>query len=321
MTVKSWASRLSPETVRDIRGKNPAALYSLVDIPIDVQQASEELAKQVRTDFQPPVPRPPVRVPPGLDPGLKPGLDPGVKPGLRPLPLPPPLLVAIIIFIIIMLIPANIFQTNTEDEELKEGKKKEEQKTKKKNEEEEGRCRATIPSLGARIHQVMIQLLDRNANDYLDARLGDTPRNRHSFGDFLFRNEFFFFLAVVRQTKNTILKVCSVEDNTIATAAGDKLIHTLLHAEELAAPSLVGQLQAVPLQQRAGGTLFNVCQSAACAQNARNPDGCTAVLNNIKNTFLPGGQVLDAPAGFPANLRAETDAALFRQLEARLPND
>jgi hypothetical protein len=61
-----------------------------------------------------------------------------------------------------------------------------------------------------------------------------------------------------------------------------------------------------------------VCQSRACAQNDRNPDGCTAVLETIRNVHLPGGEVVDEPTGFPKDLRQHSDEALERALRTFL---
>ncbi len=91
MILKAWASHLDPEIAQDIRGKNPADLYNLVDVPQQVQQAAEELAKQARTntaqsvtpmDIAPDVTQ--VNMQPALTPLPGPGGTPGPGSGVYP---------------------------------------------------------------------------------------------------------------------------------------------------------------------------------------------------------------------------------------------
>lgn len=49
-------------------------------------------------------------------------------------------------------------------------------------------------------------------------------------------------------------------------------------------------------------------------------EGCTAVLEGIRDQFLPGGQVVDEPTGFPPRevLIPKSAEALLRRLDRRL---
>ena len=314
-TIRAWAARLDPEVVRRVRHISPSALFSVVSVPDDIRQARESWPKQSRADFEPS---------PILDPRVRPGIPRTLPPGL--VPKPSIIIIVIIIILAILLIPTNTFdEKGFEDKELEKGKKEELERRaaeeKKKNEEEKGRCRRTIPALRTRIHLKTIEELDGNANDFINARFKG-ENNADDLGFFFLKEQFNFFLAIVRQTKNTILKVCSVSDDTLATSSGNKRIGDRLHAEEFAAPLLIAQLQVVPDVERAGATLFNVCQSPACVKEVvTNPEGCTAVLEGIRDRFLPGGAVVDEPTGFPppSILIPRSADALLRQLRRRLP--
>lgn len=320
--VRAWAARLDPAIVGRVRDISPSELLSVVSVPADIQAAANELARQSRADFEPGL-RPGLR--PGFDPRLLPGRPPVVPPGVAPR-LPPPIILVIIIVLAILLTPTNTFdEKGFEDKELEKGKKEDEQRRarekKKENEEEQGRCRETIPALRAQIHARTLEDLDRNADDFINERFkGENTADELGF--FFNKEQFNFFLSITGRTKNTVLKVCSVPNDTLATSSGNKRIADRLHAEELAAPLLIAQLQSVPLAEREGATLFNVCQSRACVKEvASNPDGCTAVLEGIRDRLLPGGQVVDEPTGFPpaAVLIPASSAALLRRLQRRLP--
>jgi hypothetical protein len=298
MTLRAWARQLDSWTVQAARAAGPAGLFDVINVPDHVRDAASELGRNARMDVTPLV-------------------QPQVRPTVFPRGIPGgPIVVAILVFLAIMLWP-NTTPESAEQKYVDEERKRQAEEQKKKKEEEEkerGKCRETIPALRDAIHATTIRELDKNAQNYVAERLGLEPRTKQELGDFYLRNDFFFFLAIVKQTKNTILKVCSVPNNTLASSAGNKHIGSLFHAEEIAAPPLSAELGQIPLAERAGATLFNVCQSRACAENARNPDGCTAVLENIRNTQLPGGQVVDEPTGFPPGLRALSDQALERAL-------
>jgi len=312
--VRSWANSLDPGIAAAVKGKDPSALFSVVNVPDFISAAANDLSLRAR--FEPS---------PGLIPGLKPGVNPGVRPTVPGAPvLPPPILIAIIIFFAILLTPRNIFDKNTEDEDVRKAlaeKRKQQRENKKKREEEQGRCRQTIPAERQQLLQNMIRALPNNARIFADQKLGDTPRTERDLGTFFEDNKSLFNLKIRLETKNTILKVCSVSNNTLARSEGDKFIGTTFHAEEIAAPSLIAQLRTVLIEERTGATLFNICQSPACVNpNARNPEGCHGFLEDIQVRHLPGGSIADEPTGFPPKeeLKQQTDAALEVELRSRI---
>ena len=168
----------------------------------------------------------------------------------------------------------------------------------------------------------MINELPENARRFL---LSNTiyllPDEKYPYA-FYKERRFRFYIEVLNKTKNSVLHVCSKNNEILGTASGDKHIGDVMHAEEFAAPKLVLQLQAVDIKKRRGATLYNVCQSPTCQRSNTNPSkGCLGILQNIRNQYLTKGNVVDSTTKYPFDLRDRSDIALAEEITKQLPKE